>query len=356
MKKTLKISLGIFCGFSILAGVFYASKENPRVYLSDRINVAYINEEVDHKNFENVINLLIKANFNIDDKVKKALSYVKGFYMVSDSSFISNRKACVGIVDFGYLYPLITLKVETYFNKVNDFYILKDEYQKKYLDGEKIYLKIEKGNFLLGKREKDIERILKNEKYFNSNLLNILDKEKGNNLGMLILNLGKNPLGGFDEFVLTGDVNAKEEMTLTANIGGKNDIIKSFNGISQDGLAGDRVIERNKIYLRSTRDAELRSFLFFLNYFFKNSFIEGISSNVYINNPKNDGKLTMLSKDDVVNINVEDKQFISGDIDVKIKDKIIGTAVLKGIAEEDRLKISTILSEETTLNLLKVVK
>ena len=356
MKKTLKIAIGIFCGFSILAGVFYASKENPRVYLSDRINVAYINEEIDHKNFNNVINLLNKADFNIDDKVKKALSYVRGLYMVSDSSFISDRKACVGIIDFGYIYPLIVLKVETYFDKINDFYVLKDEYRKKYLNGEKIYLKIEKGNFIVGKKEKDIERILKNEKYFNPNLLNILDKERGNNLGMLVLNLGKNPLGGFDEFVLTGDVNKKEQVTLTANIGGKNDIIRSFNGISQDGLSGERVIERNKLYLRSTRDAELRSFLFFLNYFFKNSFIEGVSSNVYINSPKESEQATSLSKKDLVNVNIEKKQFISGDIDVKIKNKIIGTAELKGIAEENRLKISTILNEETALNLLKAVK
>ncbi len=356
MKKTLKIALGIFCGFGIVAGVFYASKENPRVYLSDRINVAYVNEEIDHKNFDNVINLLNNANFNIDDKVKKALGYVRGLYMVSDSSFISDRKACVGIVDFGYIYPLITLKVETYFDKVNDFYVLKEEYRKKYLNGEKIYLKIEKGNFLIGKKEKDIERILKNEKYFNQNLLKILDRERGNNLGMLILNLGKNPLGGFDELVLTGDVNKKEQVILAANIGGKNDIIKSFNGISQDGLAGERVIERNKLYLRSTRDTELRSFLFFLNYFFRNSFIEGVSSNVYINAPKDSTKTDTLPKDSLTNVKIEEKQFISGDIDVKIKGKVIGKAELKGIAEEDRLRISTILNEQTALNLLNAVK
>ena len=356
MKKTLKITLGFLCGVSILISVFYASKENPRVYLSDRINVAYVNEDINHKNFENVINLLNKADFNIDDKVKRGLSYVKGLYVVSDSSFISDKKACVGIVDFGYIYPFITLKVETYFNKSNDFYVLKDEYSKKYLNGEKVYLKIEKGNFLIGKREKDIERILKNEKYFNQNLLKILDREKGKNLGMLILNLGKNPLGGFDELVLTGEVNKKEQVTLTANIGGKNDIIKSFNGIAQDGLSGERTIEKNKLYLRSTRDAELRSFLFFLNYFFRNSFIEGVSSSVYINNPKDDSKISTLSSDKLIDVNIDKKQFISGYIDLKIKNKVIGSAELKGIAEENRLRISTILNEETALNLLKTAK
>lgn len=356
MRKTLKIALGLLCGVSILVSIFYANKENPRVYLSDRINLVYVNEDIDHKNFENVINLLNKADFNVDNEIKKGLSYVKGLYIVSDSSFISEKKSCVGIIDFGYVYPFIKLKVETYFDKVNDFYILKDEYAKRYLKGEQIYLKIEKGNFLIGKKEKAIERILKNEKYFNQNILKILDREKDKNLGMLILNLGKNPLGGFDELVLTGEVNKKEEMILTANIGGKNDIIKSFNGIAQDGLSGKKTIEKNKLYLRSTRDAELRSFLFFLNYFFRDSFIEGVSSNVYINSPKNDEKIATLSSDKVMDVEIEKKQFMSGYIDIKVKNKVIGNVELKGIAEEDRLRISTILSEEIVVNLLRAAK
>lgn len=356
MKKTLKITFGFLCGIGILMSVFYASKENPRVYLSDRINVAYINEDIDHKDFENVINLLNKANVNIDNNMKKGLKYIKGLYIVSDSSFISDKKACVGIVDFGYIYPFVLLRVDNYFDKINDFYVIKNEYRKKYLNGEKIYLKIEKGNFLIGKKEKDIERILKNEKYFNQNILKILDREKGKNLGMLVLNLGKNPLGGFDELVLTGEVNKKEQVILTANIGGKNDIIKSFNGIAQDGLSGKRTIEKNKLYLRSTRDNELRSFLFFLNYFFRNSFIEGLSSSVYINNPKNENEISTVSSDQLVDVNIYEKQFISGYLDLNIKNKIIGSAELKGIAEENRLKISTILNEETALNLLKIAK
>ncbi len=145
-------------------------------------------------------------------------------------------------------------------------------------------------------------------------------------------------------------------MTLTANIGGKNDIIKSFNGIAEDGLSGKRTIEKNKLYLRSTRDAELRSFLFFLNYFFRNSFIEGISSNVYINSPKDDNKISALNSNKIMDVEIDKKQFISGYIDIKIKNKIIGNAELKGIAEENRLRISTILNEETALNLLKTAK
>lgn len=356
MKKSLKITLGVFSIVGVLAGIFYATKENPRVYLSDRVNVAYINEDINHKDFSNVINLLNKADFNVDSKIQKGLDNIKGFYIISDSSFISDKKSCVGIIDFGYIYPIVAMKVENYFDKVNDFYVLKEEYRKKYSNNEKVYLKIEKGNFLIGKKEKDIENVLKSEKYFNQNILKILDREKNNNLGMLVLNLAKNPLGGFNEFVLTGDVSKEEDVTLTANIGGKNDIIKSFNDISKDGLSGERTIEKNKLYLRSTRDAELRSFLFFLNYFFRNSFIENLASKVYINEPKDDSKLVHLPKNELFKTNIDEAQFVAGYVDIKVKDKVIGSTELKGLAENGRLKISTNIDEKTAVNLLKAIK
>ncbi|MGL4671122.1 hypothetical protein [Cetobacterium sp.] len=356
MNKTLKVVLSVFCGLSILAGVFYATKENPRVYLSDRINLAYVNEDINHKNFENVIELLNKADFNVDANMKQGLKYVKGLYILSDSSFISDKKTAVGIVDFGYLYPLMKFRVETYFDKVNDMYLLKEEYKKKYFNGERLYLKIEKGNFLVATREKDIEKTVKSERYFNQNLIKILDRENSNNLGMLILNLGKNPLGGFDELVLTGDVNLKNQAILTANIGGKNDIIKSFNGIEKDNLSGSRVLEKNRLYLRSSRDAELRSFLFFLNYFFRNSFIDGIASRVNINTPKDDERLEKLPKENLVTVDVAQKQFIYSHLDIEIKNKNIGHIELKGVATDNRLEITTTLDEEITLNLLKAIK
>ncbi|MGL5001177.1 MAG: hypothetical protein ACRC6J_05600, partial [Cetobacterium sp.] len=271
MKKKLKITLGIFCGLSIMAGVFYTSKENPRVYLNNRINLAYVNEEISSKNFTNTIALLNKADFKIDSEVEKGLKYVKNLYILSDSSFISDKKTCVGVIDFGYMYPFIKYKLETYFDKADDIYSLKDEYRKKYTNGSTLYLKIEKGNFIIAKREKDIEKTIKSERYLTQNILKILDREKSRNLGMLILNLGKNPLAGFNELVFTGDVNAENELLLTTNIGGKNDVIKSLNRIEEDNLDGDRIFQKNSLYLRSSKDAELRSFLFFLNYFSKNT-------------------------------------------------------------------------------------
>lgn len=356
MKKKLKITLGIFCGLSIMAGVFYTSKENPRVYLNNRINLAYVNEEISSKNFTNTIALLNKADFKIDSEVEKGLKYVKNLYILSDSSFISDKKTCVGVIDFGYMYPFIKYKLETYFDKADDIYSLKDEYRKKYTNGSTLYLKIEKGNFIIAKREKDIEKTIKSERYLTQNILKILDREKSRNLGMLILNLGKNPLAGFNELVFTGDVNAENEFLLTTNIGGKNDVIKSLNRIQDDNLDGDRIFQKNSLYLRSSKDAELRSFLFFLNYFSKNTIVEDISSKVKINTSKDDVNIDLFSKNEIVESNLEKKQFLYGYLDFNLKDKNIGQIELKGLAEENNLKINTVLDEKTTINLLKTVR
>ncbi|MGL4999062.1 MAG: hypothetical protein ACRC5W_06925 [Cetobacterium sp.] len=356
MKKSLKIALGIGCTLSIMASVFYTSKENPRVYLNNRINLAYVNEEINNKKFDNVLNVLNKSEFKVDLKIEESLKYIKGIYILSDSSFISDKKTCVGIVDFGYIYPFIKFKMEKYFDKIDDMYSLKEEYKNKYTNGNSLYLKIEKGNFIIATRQKDVEKVVKSEKYLSQNILKILEKEKKSNLGMLILNLGKNPLGGFNELVLTGDVNTKNEMMLTTNIGGKNDIIESFNKIEEDGLDGERILQKNELYLRSSKDAELRSFLFFLNYFFKNSIIENISSKIKINTPKKDPTVENLSKKEVINTKFEKTQFVYGHLDFKIKEKMIGQIEIKGLAEINRLKIETILNETTIINLLKTAK
>lgn len=357
MKKTLKISVGIFIIISTIIGIFYGSKENPRVYLSSRINIAYVNEDVNSRKFKNVFELLDKAGVSIDKNIEKGLKYVNGMYLLSDSSFITRNKSYVGIIDFGYMYPFIALKVEDYFDKDQKFYVLKEEYRKKYLKGEKLYLRIENGNFLVAKTEKDIDRILKNEKYFNPNFLKILDREKEKNLGMLILNLSESPLAGFNELVLTGDVSKKYETIFTVNIGGENDIIKSFNGIKDDGLSGERVLEKNKLHLRTSREKKLRSFTFFLNYFLKNSFIDGLASKVYINNPENITDIDMIKDGTANKVNIGEKQFIYGKIDIKnFKGNIIGATDIIGIAENNRLEIKTIVNEETALKLLKDMK
>ncbi|MGL5000116.1 MAG: hypothetical protein ACRC6J_00115, partial [Cetobacterium sp.] len=130
----------------------------------------------------------------------------------------------------------------------------------------------------------------------------------------------------------------------------------SLNRIEEDNLDGDRIFQKNSLYLRSSKDAELRSFLFFLNYFSKNTIVEDISSKVKINTSKDDVNIDLFSKNEIVESNLEKKQFLYGYLDFNLKDKNIGQIELKGLAEENNLKINTVLDEKTTINLLKTVR
>ncbi|MGL4954178.1 MAG: hypothetical protein ACRC4Y_01700, partial [Cetobacterium sp.] len=87
-----------------------------------------------------------------------------------------------------------------------------------------------------------------------------------------------------------------------------------------------------------------------------NSFIDGIASRVNINTPKDDERLEKLPKENLVTVDVAQKQFIYSHLDIEIKNKNIGHIELKGVATDNRLEITTTLDEEITLNLLKAIK
>nr|WP_307775323.1 hypothetical protein [uncultured Cetobacterium sp.] len=348
MKKTFKLALGIFICIGTVAGIFYGTKENPRVYLNNRINLAYVNETINEKSFSDVIEFIEKSGRPIDKNVKDIIKEINGIYIVSPSNFVSRKKSIVGIVDFGYMYPIFLLKVENYFDKTDDMYLLKEKYRNKYLNGNNLFLKIDKGNFIFSRRVKDLEDIVNSEKYLDKNIIEILERERKENLGMVILNLGKSPLGGFDEFVLSGNINS-DKIIFKGEIGGSNDIIKSFNAIEKDELWGKKALKRNRLYLRSSKENELRSFMFFLNYFFRNKMLENISSKIYINNNEN-----LLGDKDSKEIFIDKKQFIYGDIDMKSpKGKVIGNIEVIGTAQKDRLKIEAQMDENTAIELLK---
>lgn len=353
MKKKTKVTIGIF--IFLLSGVifFYTRKENPRVYLNDRVNLAYVNECINKSDFNEVINLLEKSDIKLDGNIKKIIKHLKGVYIISDSTFVSRKKNLVGILNFGYLYPIFSFEFVKYFDKRENFYELKKDYSDKYLDGASLFLKEEKGNFLVARRIKDIEEILGNEKYTDMDFIKILERDSKANLGVLIANLGKNPLGGFDELVLSGDV-TKKNVIFKSIIGGENDIIKSFNKITDDGLSGERTLKRNRLYLRTSRENELRSFFFFLNYFFRNSILDELFSKVYINSSKNligrDGK-------EYTKTTIKDNQFLFGDIDIKVPRRKKNIKIkLNGLANENRLIIQGSLNKNTVIQMLKEAK
>lgn len=347
MKKFLKGIFFILLVATFLGAILYLSKENPRRYLNNRVNILYVNENIDSKDFNDTLVLLEEAGVTEINDFKEIQKWVKGLYIISNSDFTARHKKFVGILDVGYKYPLITLKLENYFTKAEDVYILKDEYRKKYFNGKNLFLMIEKGNILFSSRVDDILDIIKGEKFLNYDIIPIIEREKNNNLGIVIFNLKKSPLGGFNECALVGNID--DNIKFQVQLGGENSIIESFNAIEDDGLDGERVLEKNKLYLRTSRENQLKTFLFFINYFFRNSSMEKIASNVYINNNTN---LDMISTDKSETI-LDKKQFLYGDIDIKIEDINYGDMKIKGMAEPNALKIDFSVKNETIIKLLE---
>lgn len=347
MKKFLKGIFFILLVATFLGGILYFSKENPRRYLNNRVNILYVNENINSKNFDDTLSLLEEAGATDLEDFKKIQKWVKGIYLISNSDFTARHKKFVGILDVGYRYPLISLKIEDYFTKVDDVYILRDEYRQKYFNGKNLFMMIEKGNILFSSRVDDIIDIIKGEKFLNYDIIPIIEREKENNLGIVIFNLKKSPLGGFNECALVGNID--ENIKFQVQLGGENSVIESFNSIENDGLAGRRVLEKNKLYLRTSKENQLKTFLFFINYFFRNSAIEKIASNVYINSNTN-LDITEIEKSETI---LEEKQFLYGDMDIEIEDINYGDIKVKGIAEPNALRIDFSVKNETIIKLLE---
>lgn len=354
MNKIIKIIVGVICCIFIFIGVLYFSKESPRVYLNNT-KVAYVNENIGDKNLENIFEFMNEVGVPIDKKTREGFKYIKNIYLVSDSKLTAKRKSRVLIVDCGYFYPIIKWNLKKYFDKSkeNNMYILKKSVQNRNFYGKTIYLKVKNGNFLLSDRENDIKNIIENKNNNkNNDIIKIIDRERKNNLGIGILDV-KNRFSGFEELTVAGDIDKNQNVVLTINIGGKNKIIKNFDNILNDGLSGDRYIEKNKLYFRTSNKDRLETYVFFMDYLLNNSIMHKLSSKIYINTPKDDAKIKHKSMDSLTKINMEKKQFLYGNFAGIYGEIIINKIEIKGLSDTNKLKVIVTIDKESAINLLK---
>lgn len=357
MKKRIKIVIGIFILFGTIILFLYGYKEDPRCYLNDRINIAYINEEIETKNFEKLIQLLKNSEIMIDETSINNFKYIKGIYLLGEKNFITEKTSCVGIIDFGYWYPLVIAKIDRYFYKEKNYYVLRESYSEKYFKNKKMYLKIDNGNFFISENLNEIENILKNEDEASDTLLKIVEREKDNNLGMLILNLEKNPLIGFDELVVTGDINSDKDISLYIKIAGDNEIINSFSESENEKILVERTIEKNRLYLKKIENNELKSFIFFLNYFLNETKLDKLFSKIDMDNFVNIEDSCLSKKNSVKKIAFGKDYFIYGDIEIKNKlKKNIGEINIVGVVKKQKLQIDIKIKEKVMMRLLNLYK
>lgn len=355
MKKRLKLISTIFIFFIIIASISIVGyKKNPKKYLRDGVNIVYINENIESKNFKNVINLIEESEVPLDKPALKSLEYIEGIYVLGDKNFITEKITYVGILDFGYRYPLILNRVSRYFDEEKDCFVLKERFRKKYFANKKMYLVMREGNFFISENLKSIESTLQNRDEVGATLLNIIKREKKNNLGILVLNLDKTPLVGFDEILLTGNVNSKKDISLSLKISGDSDIISSFNREEESEITEKKKLEKNRLYLKNISKNELKSFVSFLNYFLKEINLDGVFSKFYPDDFVNIKDLT-LNKENLEKKVILDKDyFIYGDVDIKDSHKKnLGEINIVGVVKKQKLEIDLKLKKDVVLKLLK---
>lgn len=327
--KVTKFGTGILVIFSIIIFIFLYSKENPRIYLnSGNYNTIYANENIFNKNIEPLLEILKKTEYR--DKISKdIISKIKNIYFLTNSN-PKLQKDWVCVIDFGYIYPMILSKIDRCFSKSGSYYVLKDDFKRK-IKKEEVYLEIDHGNFIFSNSVENIRRFIKKENYLNENMIKVFEREKRKNLGIIMINLEKNPLSGIDEIVITGDMKENGNIQIFGSIKGESDIIKGFNQIADDDESGERILNKNIIYLRC-QNKNIKPFLFFINYFLG----EGFSDKIFC-------RMNKLKKEylNTVVVKIEKNQFLYGYLE---KNK--GIIEIKGKAFNNRLEVVSNIDNE----------
>lgn len=333
--KVTKFITGILVIFSIIIVIFLYSKENPRVYLNSRnYNTIYVNEKVSIKEINPLLNLLKEKYDN--EISEEIISKIKNIYFLTNSN-PKLRKDWVGVIDFGYMYPVVLMKIDRYFFKSENYYVLKDEFSNKLKKGN-IYLEIDHGNFIFSNSKENLKRFIKKENYLNENMIRVFEREKKKNLGIIMINLEKNPLSGVDEIVITGDMKKNGDIQILGSVKGENDIIKGFNQIVNDNESGERILKKNIIYLRC-QNRNVKPFLFFINYFLG----EGFSDKIFY-------RMNRLKREysDTIVTEIEENQFLYGYLE-KNKGKI----EIEGRAFNNRIEVVSNIDNEALNDIFK---
>lgn len=335
--KVTKFITGILTILIIILTIFLHSKENPRVYLNSKnYNIIYASENILIKKLNPIMKIMKNLNFKDEEIEVNILKRIKNIYFLTNTNpkFTENW---IGIVDFGYKYPLIFLQINKYFIKEGSLYILKEEYSKK-IKIKKIFLKIEQGNFILSNSIENINRFIRKENYLNENMIKVFEREKNKNLGIIMVNLEKNPLSGIDEIVITADMKENGNINIIGTILGDNDMIKGLNQISKDKQYGEKILNKNIMYLRC-QNKNVKPILCFINYFLG----EGFSDKIF-------RKMISLKekKPDKIRVNIDKNQFLYGCLENN-KGKI----EIEGRAFEKKIKVKSCIESKVLFEIIK---
>lgn len=263
MKKVVGLIVSLIVTLSLIIGGFElyykASVEN---FVNERSTIIYcnknINSEILHKLSE-----LVEVDISKENGIVKN---IKDILFVSQNKIYEENKSGVFVLDLGKYYPIAILEINKYFNKgKNGYYILKKEnekYLKKLIkNDEKIYLKNYRGLFVLGKDEKEIEKIIKLSSTKKSKVKNILKERVKYRLGTILINQGRERYLGMDMLVLSGDLKNEEIINIDGNIYGENTFFQELKPQPERRILLS-YLGNNNLYISTKNINKLDTFIF----------------------------------------------------------------------------------------------
>lgn len=251
MKQKIWYLISLVTVFSILILGLSLYKLNPRNYLNDKESFIYANENIGKKNYNEVDNFFKKINVQVDENELKTIkNNVNNFYMVTYDPFIKPEKDFTCIIDLRRWYYKFFLEYDEYFNKEDNYYVLKDEILKKIRENGiyvgKIYMIPHRGNFLLSTSKKVILNQIENVDYQNNETIKILDQHKTENLGVFIVNFKKDSFYNFKNIYMAvnyknNEMNPKLYLSFTHN--------KSEVNVGNENRKLLKYIKENRVYV-----------------------------------------------------------------------------------------------------------
>ncbi|MEF9933150.1 MAG: hypothetical protein RR191_03745 [Cetobacterium sp.] len=358
MKKLKKKYILFLAGFILFCfGAFSLYKVSPRNYMTDKVILAYVDEEITSKDLRIVDSVLKRSNIkgiNLENFGK----YLDGVYIISKEKYLETKKRFTVILDPGYMLPFFYISRNKYFNKDGDMYVLKPEYKERYKDYlgcDDIYLLIHRGNVLLSTRDGELRDIVDNEMYVDDKLNTILDKGLDKKLGIFLINLDRTRPLGFKGIYLTGDLNNENFMGELV-IEGKSPIISA---LSKTDVKNQKLIEldKNKLHFYVKNTIELKYFLSFSKYFLQNNKLESLLSNITLNEKALSSKEN--ENNEKVFVKFEKNQFLYGKLasnKLNSSDIDLGEVEIKGYGDKKQLVLKLKTTTDDFIKILNYIK
>ncbi len=259
MKKlaAIVLSLAAVAAAVILSFEFFY-KFSPNEFITDRTTFIYSNKNLNEEKIEK-----FEKIFEINNtEEKNILEKVDSIYILSQSKLYNENVKMVGVVDTGFYYPLMLMKLKEYFNYRSDyFYELKDDMKKEIglSKDDDIYLKPYRGLFFIGTDTESVNRIIHGDGKKSLNVVEILNARADSDLGTLVFNQERERILGIDRVVISGNIE-DNVITLDGSVYGDNNFIKDLS-MQPAVRRMNKYITDNRIYFSTSNIRMMDTFI-----------------------------------------------------------------------------------------------